>query len=99
MKNLIKLLRYHKSNLASFIYFIIKIIIFTFVIFLILLFISYLFGTTVYCEGDLDKFLETTKGISNNNVNLNVSNPDLHVHNPNINVNYFLCQIIHKYYI
>jgi hypothetical protein len=51
----------------------------------------------VYCDGDLDKFLETTKGIkdtanntnsniSGNNVNLNVSNPDLHVHNPNINI-------------
>jgi hypothetical protein len=49
----------------------------------------------MYCDGDLDKFLEITKGANDvgNNVNLNisgnsidVSNPNLHIHNPDINI-------------
>jgi hypothetical protein len=103
MKNSFRTLKYNTFNLASFIkfldisFYIINIILFIYIILWVLLFIISLFGSTVYCDGDLDKFLETAKGvkdaannvnsnISSNNVNINVSNPDLNVHNPNINI-------------
>jgi energy-converting hydrogenase Eha subunit H len=52
-------------------FYIINIILFIFIVFLILLFILNLFGTTIYCDGDLDKFLEITKEVKDaaNNVN------------------------------
>jgi len=113
MKNQFRTLKYNIFNLASFIkfldisFYIINIILFIFIVFLILLFILNLFGTTIYCDGDLDKFLETTKevkdaannvnsNISSNNVNINVSNPDLHVHNPNINIPHYWGQHINQ---
>ena len=100
MKNLLKSLKYDKFNLAFFIkfldnfFFILNIIIIIFIILSILLFVLNLFGPIIYCAGDLDKFIETTKevvsntnsNISENNVYTNVSNSNSHIQNSNTNI-------------
>jgi hypothetical protein len=103
MKNLLKSLKYNKFNLAFFIKFldiffiILNIIIIIFIILSILLFILDLFGPIIYCAGDLDKFIETTKevkevvsnansNISGNNVDISISNSNNHIQNSNTNI-------------
>jgi hypothetical protein len=103
MKNSPKLLKYDKFNSAYYNIFdishyklrLLGKIILLFIIIFIMLYIQFVNGPIIFLEGDLDKFLETTKGVKDaaNNANLNVSGnnvnvsiPDINVQNPNINV-------------
>lgn len=78
MKNLLKTLKYNKSNLAYFIkileifFYIFNIFIF---ILLLILFILILFGNILYLDVNLDILIETTKGVKDaiNNIILNIT--------------------------